>query len=91
MSYEWDPDKAGSNHRKHGVHFADAVAVLEDELALWRQDVGDYEEERFVAVGSDHLGQVLVVVFTYRGEKIRLISARKATSNEQKVYESRRN
>ena len=43
MSYEWDPDKAVSNHRKHGVHFADAVAVLEDELALWREDVGEYE------------------------------------------------
>ena len=46
MSYEWDPAKAESNLYEHGVHFAAAVAVLEDELALWRGDVGGYEQRR---------------------------------------------
>ncbi len=76
MSYEWDPAKAESNLYKHGVHFADAVAVLEDERALWREDVGEWEEDRYIAVGIDHLGRILTVVFTIRGETVRLISAK---------------
>ena len=90
MSYEWDPAKAESNLYKHGVHFADAVAVLEDERALWREDVGEWEEDRYIAVGIDHLGRILTVVFTIRGETVRLISARPATRNERSTYEQRR-
>lgn len=90
MNYQWDPNKAASNLKKHGVEFADAVGVLEDESALWREDVGEYVEERFVAVGMDYLGRILVVVFTFRGDDIRIISARKATGKERRVYESRR-
>lgn len=90
MSYEWDPHKAKSNYQKHGVHFADAVAVFEDEVALWQEDVGEYDEARFVIVAVDHLAQILTVVFTFRGDNIRLISARKATNHEKKTYESRR-
>ena len=90
MSYVWDPDKATNNLKKHGVEFADAVGVLEDELALVREDVADYEEERFIAVGMDYLGRLLTVSFTYRGEDIRLISARKATKKERLDYESGR-
>ncbi len=90
VSYVWDPDKTANNLRKHGVEFADAVGVLEDERALMREDVADYGEERFIAVGMDYLGRILTVVFTYRGEDIRIISARKATKNERLDYESRR-
>jgi uncharacterized DUF497 family protein len=70
--------------------FADAVAVLEDEQALWQEDVGKYDEERFVAVGMDHLGNILTVIFTYRGDNVRPISARLATKHERKAYESAR-
>lgn len=90
MSYVWHPDKAANNLKKHGVEFADAVGVLEDELALLREDVAAYEEERFIAVGLDYLGRLLTVIFTYRGEDIRLISARKATKKEELDYESER-
>ncbi|HRQ37956.1 MAG TPA: BrnT family toxin [Chloroflexota bacterium] len=90
MSYEWDPGKAEINRLKHGVHFADAVAVLEDEHMLWQEDIGNYDEDRFVAIGVDHLGQILTVVFTFRGDSIRLISARNATKNEQRAYERSR-
>lgn len=86
MAYQWDPRKALSNRRKHGVSFADAVAVLEDELAVTIPD--DHPlEERFVTIGRDILGRILVVVYTWRDENIRIISARKATSFERDQYE----
>lgn len=87
MKVIWDPAKARVNLRKHRVHFSDAEAVLFDPLALTigEQDVDG--ERRFVTLGSDATGQVLVVVYTYRGETIRLISARKATPGERKGYE----
>jgi len=87
MSYEWDPAKAERNLGKHGVYSADAVAVFEDEQVLWREDVGNWEEDRFVAVGTDHLGRVRTIVFTIRGESVRLISARLATKQERTPYE----
>ena len=87
MDYEWDPGKAISNFQKHGVRFADAVAVFSDELALTTAD--DFaEEERFVTLGTDAFGRLLVVVYTWRGEqRIRLISARQATRQERTYYE----
>lgn len=90
MSYEWDPAKAESNLHKHGVYFADAVAVLEDEQALWREDASQRNEDRYIAIGTDHLGRILTVVFTIRGENVRLISARPATKNERSTYEQQR-
>jgi hypothetical protein len=90
MNYQWDPHKAAINIQKHGVDFADAVGVFEDEAALWQEDQGDYGEERFVALGMGFLGRILVVVYTFRGKDIRLISARKATENEGRTYESQR-
>jgi hypothetical protein len=85
MSYEWDPRKAASNLRKHGVNFADAVTALEDELALTIND--DYpDEQRFITIGSDALGNVLVVIYAFRGENIRIISAREATPRERRQY-----
>ncbi len=90
MDYEWDPHKAKANHRKHGIHFADAVAVFKDEHALWREDEGNYGEDRFVVAGTDYLDRIVTVVFTFRGDNIRIISARKATNQERKTYGSRK-
>jgi uncharacterized protein len=87
MSFEWDPNKAKSNLQKHGVRFSDSVSIFEDENALTILDE-DETEERYVTIGLDVLGQLLVVVFTWRKENIRIISARKATNNERKVYEN---
>ncbi|REJ85778.1 MAG: BrnT family toxin [Acidobacteria bacterium] len=87
MDYEWDPDKARSNRRRHGVSFADATAVFEDEMAISMPDARFEAEERFLVVGSDYFGRVLVIAFTYREERIRIISARRATSRERRQYE----
>ena len=87
MLTEWDPGKARLNARRHGVSFADAVASLEDEGALTMRDPFSEEEERWVTMGLDAMGRVLVVIYTWRGESMRLISARKATRREQRRYE----
>ena len=86
MEYEWDPDKAVANLRRHGVDFADAVGVFEDESSLRREDPDAHGEQRFVITGIDFLGRVVVVVYTYRGERIRPISARRATRREREHY-----
>ena len=86
VEYEWDPKKAAANLKKHGIDFADAVTVLNDYNALTIPDP-DPDEERFVTMGLDELGQVLVVVYTWRDENIRIISARKATPGERKQSE----
>lgn len=87
MEYEWDPDKAATNLQKHGISFADAVAVFSDVFALTIAD--DFaDEERFVTLGTDAFGQILVISYTWRGEHtIRMISARKATRPERTQYE----
>jgi uncharacterized DUF497 family protein len=86
VDLEWDPSKATANVRKHGVRFADAHAVLEDRLAITLEDPHP-TEERYVTVGLDSLGRVLVVSYTWREERIRVISVRKATRRERKQYE----
>jgi hypothetical protein len=86
MTYQWDSDKAAANLRKHGIDFADAVSVFSDDLAITIPDER-FDEERFITVGIDAFGRVLVVVYTWRDNEIRLISARKATRNERKQYE----
>ena len=86
MGFEWDPLKAKANLEKHGVDFADAAVALEDELAITVRDQHAHDEERFVTLCSDPLGRVLVVVYTWRDERIRLISARKATKSESRLY-----
>lgn len=88
MSYEWDPNKARSNYKKHGVRFADAVGVFEDENAITIQDKHK-SEDRFITIGRDFLSRILVVVYTFRDAIIRLISARKATARERKLYEEK--
>jgi uncharacterized DUF497 family protein len=88
--FEWDPAKAASNFAKHGVRFADAVAVFEDDLALTIRDPYLGNEERWITIGTDMLGKLLVVIYTWRGEAIRLISARPAAPRESRQYEEKR-
>jgi len=86
---EWDPDKASKNLARHGVDFADAATALADEMALTMPDE-DLDEERFVTLGMDALGRLLVVAYTWRGDQVRIISARKANRGETRRYETRR-
>jgi len=86
MNYEWDPNKAKSNYKKHGVRFADAVGAFEDENAITIEDEHK-GEDRFITIGRDFLSRILVVVYTFRDIVIRIISARKATARERKMYE----
>jgi len=83
--YEWDADKASENFRKHGVDFADAATALTDEYAVTISD-NHPDEERFISLAMDALGRVLVVVYTWREDTVRLISARKATKPERRQY-----
>jgi len=89
INYEWDPDKAASNLKKHGVRFADAILVFEDERSVTIEDVSADGEQRFSTIGMDAVLAVLVVVYAYRFQNtIRIISARKATKKERSYYEN---
>jgi len=87
MRIEWDPLKAATNLRKHGIRFADAEAVLFDPVGITRDDPGSRSEPRWVTVGTDAVGRIIVVVYTYSGDDIRMISARRATRRERAQYE----
>lgn len=86
MEFAWDPNKAAANLRKHGVDFADAATVFYDERAVTIPDPGS-EEQRFITIGVDATGRLLVVVYTWREDRIRIISARRATRRERRDYE----
>lgn len=86
---QWDSDKAAANLRKHGVDFADAETALHDEMAMTMPDDSS-DDERFVTLGTDALGRVLVVVYEWRDDDVRLISARKASRSERRQYEDKR-
>ncbi len=88
MEFEWDPAKAQENLRVHGIDFADAVGVFDNPYLSW-EDLDTEGEQRHLALGMDVLGRILVVVYTYRNGKIRLISARKATRKEEREYARR--
>ncbi len=87
MTFEYDPQKAQANCQKHGVSFAEAELVFFDPLAIHDVDPDSIGEERFIAVGMGNSGFLLVVIYTMRGDAVRLISARRATRQEVKVYE----
>ena len=86
MSIEFDPVKARTNLRKHGVSFAHAEQALLDPMAFTIEDPDSRGEQRFVTLGIDSLGRVLVVIHTQRDERTRLISARKASRGEADQY-----
>ncbi|MEO6196244.1 MAG: BrnT family toxin [Thermoanaerobaculia bacterium] len=89
MAYEWDRGKAAANRLKHGIDFADAVTVFSDALALTVEELSA-DEPRFVTMGASAIGQVLVVAYTWRGNRIRMISARTAAPRERRTYERAR-
>lgn len=89
MNFQWDPAKARANVKKHGVEFADAVGVFDDPEAITVEDPDSEGEQRFISLGLDFIGCLVVVVYTYRRHDIRLISARKATRKEIHAYEKR--
>lgn len=86
MVYEWDNKKAKSNLQKHGIDFADAISVFADDAALTIMDERA-DEQRFITIGMDAFGRILVVVYTWLEENIRIISARKANRHERRQYE----
>jgi uncharacterized protein len=89
MELEWDVAKAESNLEKHGVSFPEAMAVFGDPLEVTIPDPDHSEGEfRFLSLGSSAQGRLLVVAYTEREGRIRLISAREATSKERRKYES---
>ena len=90
MDFEWDPAKAESNQRKHGVSFAEAVTMFGDPLELTVSDPDHSEGEyRFLSLGRSLEGRLLVVSYTEREQnRLRIISARPATSAETSRYES---
>ncbi len=88
MKFQFDPAKAKSNLKKHKISFADAEGVFYDPLAIHSADPESKDEERSIAIGMGSASQILVVVYTFRDEEIRLISARRATGREVKEYES---
>jgi uncharacterized DUF497 family protein len=88
MRFEWDARKAASNRATHRVSFEEAVTVFGDPLGRITDDPRHSEnEERFVLLGQSNRRRLLVVMFTERGEAVRLISARKATRREWRTYE----
>ena len=88
MEFEWDSLKADMNLKKHGVSFHDAATVFEDALSITYHDPDhSVREHRFITVGLSRSGRVLMVAHTDRGEKVRIISARKTTSQERRHYE----
>jgi hypothetical protein len=91
MGFEWDPRKAEANWKKHGVRFAEAEPVFEDDDAITVTDEdSDPHEVRFVTIGAGSKGRALVVAYCYRRKSIRIISARVATPHERRQYEESR-
>jgi uncharacterized DUF497 family protein len=88
MKIEFDPDKAAANPLNHeGVTFEEAKAVLLDPYALTRENGDANSEQRFISLGMGAKGRILIVVWTLRGETIRLISAWKANQPQRRRYE----
>lgn len=86
--FEWDAVKAAANLRKHGVSFGEAATVFADPLSRDILDGGrSGREERFVCIGRSYLGRLLVVGYTERGPRIRIINARRANPREARAYE----
>jgi len=90
MRFEWDPEKAAANLRKHGVSFSDAATVFGDPLSHTFFDPDhSATEDRCITVGVSRSGTLLVVAHTERGERVRIISARKPTRTERSYHENK--
>ena len=90
MRFEWDPEKAKKNLRKHGVSFEETVTVFYDPLSATFDDPDHSDgEERFIDIGLSSKGRVLVVWYTERQKNVRIIGCRRATPSERMTYEER--
>lgn len=87
MESTFDPKKNAANLRKHGVPLSDGDGVLNDPLALTIEDRLSEGEQRFVSIGMNVFGQLRVVVYTYRGDGVRIISVRRPEPKEVRAYE----
>jgi len=88
MQFEWNPDKARSNLKKHEVSFNEASTVFNDPLSMTFPDPNhSYSEDRYVIIGLSSAGRILVIPHTDRADRVRIISAREATRNEKRFYE----
>jgi len=87
MKITWDSVKAKSNRLKHRVFFSEVESVFYDPSAISVEDTGSQGEVRHVVIGRDSLDRLIVVVYAYRESVIRIISARKASKSERKIYE----
>ena len=87
--FQWDEEKAKSNLKKHGVSFEEGATIFNDPMIATISDPDHSEdEERFISIGMSMIRRLLTVIHTYRKERIRLVSARKATKAEKKNYEN---
>ncbi len=90
LEFEWHEAKANDNIRKHGVSFDEAKTVFNDPFSITVADPKhSIDEDRFIDIGLSATGQLLVVAYTERGTNIRLISCRRATKAERRIYEQR--
>jgi len=88
LLFEWDPEKAASNEEKHKVTFDEASSVFADPLSVTTFDpLHSDDEDRFVIIGMSSRARILVVCFTDREDRVRIISARVATKRERRQYE----
>jgi hypothetical protein len=88
IEFEWDPEKARMNQRKHRVSFKEAAKVFRDPIGITAFDPDhSEEEERYITIGCSTAGRLLMVAHTDRGSKIRIISAREVTRVEREAYE----
>jgi uncharacterized DUF497 family protein len=88
LNFEWDKEKAKTNLNKHGISFVEAATVFSDPFSITRNDpLHSIEEERFLILGYSDRQRLLVVVYTDRGDNVRIISVRIATNRERRVYE----
>lgn len=90
MEFEWDPEKAKKNLKRHKVSFEEVITVFYDPLSATFDDPDhSVDEERFITIGYSSHGRLLVISHTERGKTIRIISARHATAHERKRHESK--
>ena len=88
LGFEWDEEKANANLKKHRVGFDEAVSAFADPRLLTFSDSHHSEdEERFLSIGISYKNRVLIIAYTDRTSKIRIINCRKATASERKRYE----
>ena len=87
MTATFDPKKAAANLKKHGVSLAEGDGVLSDPLAVTVEDESTEGEQRFVTLGANTFGSMMVVVWTHRDDDVRVISVRRPTPRERRTYE----